>query len=176
MTLPDWERFDDGVRYDEGALRDSSGTGWPVRVGEEERRCRDAPRAQSRRVALGRIRRDNLDGDASAEYRRVRAARAAGAETGAVLGGVVAVGRAVMNPGYVVRNRTVRMHTRRAGAVHRTRMQRRRLGQTEGEPESDERGKHASGPGTAHGTNISVNAWTAHNLLNPRWRVTAVTG
>jgi hypothetical protein len=47
-------------------------------------------------------------------------------------------------------------------------MQRGRLGQTEGEPEREQRGEDASGPGAAHGTNISVNAWPAHHFFGRR--------
>ena len=89
-----------------------------------------------------------------------------------MLGGVLFVRRTVFG---VVRNRTVRMSARRTDPVHRTRMQRRRLGQTEGEPEREQRGEGAT-QRAAHGTNIWAFTQHAYNSLAHGWRVTIVTG
>ena len=89
-----------------------------------------------------------------------------------MLGGVLFVRRTVFG---VVRNRTMRMSARCPDAMHRTRMQRRRLGEAEGEPQREQRGEGATQQ-TAHGTNIWASTPLAYNSLAHGWRVTIVTG
>lgn len=142
-------------------LRAGGTSGWAVAEGKEKMGCNDAGRSVSSRSG-------RAFGDGSGEQRNPggcdsdgRASSVAVTET-AALPRLVVTALIVMVPGANVRcavlgRRRVldsrRLHNREA-AVHRTGVQLRRLGQTNGEPEREHAGETARDPIAVHGSNI----------------------